>query len=128
MAVAVTDPLGLLVPTRPTDGTHGETPEVSALVSRAQASDRDAYSELVVLYEGRAYRVALAALGIREDAEDAAQDGFVLAWQKLATFRGHSTFRTWLLVLVWRCALDRRRRRRGWFSQTSTMASPFELA
>ena len=33
-------------------------------------------------------RTALAALGSREDAEDAAQDAFVTAWRKLDGFRG----------------------------------------
>jgi RNA polymerase sigma-70 factor, ECF subfamily len=128
MAVAVADPLRFLTSPRRIDGTHAETPEVSALVSKAQAGNREAYSELVAMYEAAAYRVALAALGVREDAEDSAQDGLVLAWQKLSTFRGQSTFRTWLMVVVWRCALDRRRRRKRWFSRASEGSEPFELA
>jgi RNA polymerase sigma-70 factor (ECF subfamily) len=51
----------------------------------------------------------MAALGRREDAEDVAQESFVAAWRKLGGFQGQSTFRTWLLTIVWRRAIDRRR-------------------
>jgi RNA polymerase sigma-70 factor (ECF subfamily) len=57
----------------------------------------------------------MAALGAREDAEDAAQEAFVLAWRHLPRFRGDATFRTWLLTIVWRRALDRRRGRQRWW-------------
>jgi RNA polymerase sigma-70 factor (ECF subfamily) len=66
------------------------------------------------------FRTALAALGSREDAEDAAQEAFVVAWQKLPGFRGDATFRTWLLTIVWRKALDRRRTRRLWWLRTES--------
>ena len=96
-----------------------DTGDVLALVEAARLGDRDAFGALVVLYERAAVRTALAALRRREDAEDAAQDGFVAAWEKLVNFRGQSTFRTWLLTIVWRKALDRRRRRQRWWHAAS---------
>jgi RNA polymerase sigma-70 factor (ECF subfamily) len=89
----------------------GDSPAVSRLVAAARAGDRVAFGELITLHDGLVYRTALAALGRREDAEDAAQDAFVVAWRKLAGFRGDAAFRTWLLRIVWRKALDRRRKR-----------------
>lgn len=97
-----------------------EEPRVAALIDAARTGDREAFGELVLMHERVVFRTALTALGSREDAEDAAQDAFVVAWQKLAGFRGHSTFRTWLLTIVWRKALDRRRSRLLWWRRTQT--------
>jgi RNA polymerase sigma-70 factor (ECF subfamily) len=96
-----------------------EEPRVRALVRAARGGNRDAFGELIALYERVVFRTALAALGAPEDAEDAAQDALVTAWQKLERFRGEATFRTWLLTIVWRKALDRRRVRRLWWSRTA---------
>jgi len=92
-----------------------EEPHLCALLEAARAGDHEAFGELVTLFQRVVFRTALAALGAREDAEDATQEAFVVAWQKLAGFRGDSTFRTWLLTIVWRKALDRRRARRLWW-------------
>ena len=48
------------------------------------------------------------------DADDAAQEAWIAAWKALGEFRGHSSFRTWLLAIAWRKALDRRRGVAGW--------------
>jgi RNA polymerase sigma-70 factor, ECF subfamily len=95
-----------------------ETPHVRTLLAAALSGDHDAFGELVTLHQRLVFRTALAALGATEDAEDVAQEAFVLAWQKLPGFRGEATFRTWLLTIVWRKALDKRRRRRAWWSFT----------
>jgi RNA polymerase sigma-70 factor (ECF subfamily) len=96
-----------------------ESPDVSRLVDQARAGDAAAFSQLVALHERAVFRAALAALGSRADAEDAAQDAFVMAWRRLSTFRGEAQFRTWLLSIAWRKALDRRRRLALWRTRTS---------
>ena len=97
----------------------GDTAEVKALVSAAQAGDQSAFGTLVAMHERAVVRTAMAALGSKEDAEDAAQDAFVTAWRKLDGFRGASSFKTWLLTITWRKALDRRRARHAWWSRQS---------
>ncbi len=96
--------------------TEGRDPaRVAALLDAARAGSQAAFGELVTLHERAVFRVALAALGNRDDAMDAAQDAFVVAWRKLGGFRGDAAFRTWLLTIAWRKALDRRRARTiGW--------------
>jgi len=86
-----------------------EEPQSRALLDAARAGNREAFGDLVTLHHRVVVRTALAVLGSREEAEDAAQDAFVTAWQKLGGFRGDATFRTWLLTIAWRKALDRRR-------------------
>ena len=115
----------------PAAAVVGDTPEVKALVSAARAGDQEAFGALVALHERVVVRTALAALGAKEDAEDAAQDAFVTAWRKLDGFRGDSSFKTWLLTITWRKALDRRRSRSLWWSRHSepptwAEAAPFE--
>lgn len=100
--------------------TAGDSAEVRALIASAQTGDQAAFGALVAMHERVVFRTALAALGRREDAEDAAQDAFVMAWRRLSGFRGDSTFKTWLLTITWRKALDRRRSRRAWWSRQAT--------
>jgi len=98
-------------------------PGERALVAAAAAGDRDAFGELVLLHERCAVRTALAALGQQADAEDVAQDAFLLAWRKLPGFRGDASFRTWLLTIVWRQALAKRRVRQRWWQRLVSVAA-----
>ena len=99
----------------------GDTLEVRTLVAAARDGDRTAFDELVSIYHRAVFRTAMAALGRREDAEDATQDAFVLAWRKVSHFRGDSSFKTWLLAIVWRQALDRRRSRSRWWQRAASV-------
>lgn len=101
----------------------GDRPEVRALVAAAREGDRAAFEELVSLHYRSVFRTAMAALQRREDAEDVTQDAFVLAWRKVGSFRGDSSFKTWLLTIVWRQALDKRRSRSAWWQRTSAWRS-----
>ena len=84
------------------------------LVTRAQGGGHDAWAELVHRHHGAVFRAAHAALVARADADDAAQEAWIAAWQALSAFRGQSSFRTWLLTIAWRKALDRRRGVAAW--------------
>ena len=107
----------------PVPATAGDSAEVRALIASARSGDQAAFGALVAMHERVVFRTALAALGSREDAEDAAQEAFVMAWRRLSGFRGDSTFKTWLLTITWRKALDRRRSRRLWWSRQITASS-----
>ena len=56
-----------------------------------------------------AFRAAYLVTGSAAEAEDAAQDGFVKAWQALGRFRPGASFRPWLLAIVVNEARNRRR-------------------
>ena len=94
------------------------------LVRRAQAGDTDAFGELVERNRKAVFRAAVAALGSTTDADDVAQEAFVMAYRKLASFRGEAAFRTWLLAITWRKALDRRKSVGRWLRLTVTPAEP----
>jgi RNA polymerase sigma-70 factor, ECF subfamily len=95
--------------TQPADRSDEE-----ALVTRARAGEATAFAEIVRRHQEPVYRAALAALGSPADAEEAAQDTFVVAFRRLDAFRGESSLRTWLLAIAWRKALTRRRRLYVW--------------
>jgi len=85
------------------------------LVARARQGDPAAFGELVERHRAAVFRAALAALGSHADAEDAAQDAFLLAFRRLDSFRGDASFKTWLLTIAWHQAINRRRSlRRAW--------------
>jgi RNA polymerase sigma-70 factor, ECF subfamily len=79
------------------------------LVARARQGDPAAFGELVERHRTAVYRAALAALGSHADAEDAAQDAFLVAFRRLDSFRGDASFKTWLLTIAWHQAINRRR-------------------
>lgn len=83
------------------------------LVDAARAGDLLAFEELARRHEALVYRVALRMLGSPSDADDAAQDVLLQAWQGLPRFRGDSSFATWLYRLASnRCLDDLSSRRR----------------
>jgi RNA polymerase sigma-70 factor (ECF subfamily) len=85
------------------------------LVARARQGDPAAFGELVDRHRSAVYRAALSALGSPADAEDAAQDAFVAAYQRLSSFRGEASFKTWLLTIAWHQAINRRRTLMRWW-------------
>lgn len=74
--------------------------EEAALVSRSRAGDAEAFDALVTAYSGLVYNVALRQLGDREEALDLSQEVFLRVYRNLASFRGESSFKTWIYRIV----------------------------
>jgi RNA polymerase sigma-70 factor, ECF subfamily len=89
----------------------GNSPEDKDLVAQTLSGERDAFGALVERYAAQARRVARAVLGDPDDADDAAQDGFLSALVKLAQYDARRPFGPWLMRIVANAATDRRRRR-----------------
>jgi RNA polymerase sigma-70 factor, ECF subfamily len=99
-------------------GTEPAAPTDLELVRLAQAGDTHAFGELVERNRRAVFRAALAAVGSPAEADDVAQEAFVTAYRKLGSFRGESQFRTWLLSITWRKAIDRRKSLSRWLRMT----------
>jgi RNA polymerase sigma-70 factor (ECF subfamily) len=82
-------------------------------VKAAIAGDHAAFGLLVDRYKGPVYGLAYRMLGNAGDAEDAAQEIFVRAYTKLATFDRSRKFSTWLLSIGSNYCIDVLRRRRA---------------
>jgi RNA polymerase sigma-70 factor (ECF subfamily) len=91
--------------------------ETTQLAVRARAGDRDAFCALVDLHHRAARRVAAAALGNPEDADEAVQDACLTAWRRIDRLDDPAAFRPWLLRITWRKALDRRRSIVSWLGR-----------
>jgi RNA polymerase sigma-70 factor (ECF subfamily) len=73
------------------------------LVQRARRGDLAAYDELVRRYQERIYATVYHMTSNHEDANDLAQEAFIKAYQALKTFKGGSSFYTW----VYRIAVNK---------------------
>lgn len=79
------------------------------LIARVRAGDREAFTGLVLRYEGAAVATALAVLASVHDARDAAQDGFLTAYEKLNQLDEPERFGGWVMQIVRNAALAQRR-------------------
>jgi len=70
--------------------------EEQELVHRARGGELQAYDELVKRYQERIYATIYHMTANHEDANDLAQESFVKAYQALKSFKGGSSFYTWL--------------------------------
>lgn len=83
----------------------------AALIARWRGGDERAATTLV---EHHAQGIArfVASLGERDEVEEVVQDTFVRAFGSLDSFRGESSFRTWLLTIARNLVRDRQRGRK----------------
>jgi RNA polymerase sigma-70 factor (ECF subfamily) len=73
------------------------------LVQRAQQGDIVAYDSLVRRYQERVYATIYHMTSNHEDAGDLAQETFIKGYQALKSFKGDSSFYTW----VYRIAVNK---------------------
>jgi RNA polymerase sigma-70 factor (ECF subfamily) len=82
------------------------------LVEKIRAGDRKAYSMLV-----RRHQVGLMRLSMRfvrdiDVAEDVVQESFIKAYERLASFEGRASFKSWLYQIAVNTAKNKLRSRR----------------
>ena len=70
------------------------------LVQRAKRGEASAFGLLVERYQRPAYAVALSVTGRHEDAQDAAQEAFLVALDRLEECRSPERFGGWLMTIV----------------------------
>lgn len=86
-------------------------PDDAELIARWRAGDGRAATALVERHAPALARF-VASAGSRDDVDEVVQDTFVRAFAAIDSFRGESTFRTWLFTIARRLLLDRRRSER----------------
>ncbi|HVN52695.1 MAG TPA: RNA polymerase sigma factor [Anaerolineaceae bacterium] len=74
--------------------------ETVHLIERCRSGDGLAIGALVQTYQPPVFRLALSILDDPQEAEEAAQDTFVAAIRALDTYRGDSSFTTWLYSIT----------------------------
>jgi len=86
---------------------------IAVLVGRAQSGEADAFEQLVRRYFRGAFAVALSVLRSVADAEDVAQDSFLVAFEDLDRCHNPERFVGWLLRIVRNRAINALRSRRA---------------
>jgi RNA polymerase sigma-70 factor (ECF subfamily) len=92
-------------------------PDPGPVVQAAKSGDVSAFARLYREHVGRVYALCLRLSADKTHAELLTQDVFVRAWERLASYRGESSFATWLrrvavnVVLAERRSTSRRTRR-----------------
>ncbi len=89
------------------------------VVRRVLQGESSLYEVLIRRHNQRLYRTVRAIIG-NEDAEDAMQEAYLLAYRRLSQFRGDSAFLTWLTRIAIRQALARKRRLQSKLEQLET--------
>jgi RNA polymerase sigma factor (sigma-70 family) len=77
--------------------------EETAIIARAQKGDLGAYDELIRRYQERIYATVYHMTSNHEDANDLTQEAFIKAYHALKSFKGGSSFYTW----VYRIAVNK---------------------
>lgn len=81
------------------------------LAQRIAAGDRNAFEPLMRRYNQMLYRTARSILKDDAEAEDAVQEGYLLAFRSIGGFRGDAKLSTWLVRIVANEAIARYRKR-----------------
>lgn len=82
-----------------------------AWIEQALKGDPVAFGHLIRAYERPVYNLAYRMLGDSTEAEDAAQETFLRAYTKLATYQPDRKFVNWLLSIASHHCIDCLRRR-----------------
>ena len=82
------------------------------LIDLVLSGDSAAYSVLVRRYQDRLFTALVHIASSRDEAEDVAQEAFIQAFLKLASFERQSSFYTWLYRIAFNTAISRKRRKR----------------
>ncbi len=75
--------------------------------------DSGSFSQLVEKYKHLAFSLSFKLLSHREEAEEAAQDAFIKAYNSLSSFQNGSTFKTWFFRIVYNTSISKLRARKN---------------
>ena len=80
------------------------------LIDRFKKGDTSAFGTIVVKYQDKVYNLCRHLLGNAHDAEDAAQDVFLKAYQALPRFQPDASLYTWLYRIATNTCIDHLRK------------------
>ncbi|MNL01475.1 ECF RNA polymerase sigma-E factor [compost metagenome] len=70
------------------------------LVEKVKSGDRKSFSELVRRHQRGVLRLSLRFVKDMDTAEDVTQEAFIKAYEKLSTFEGRASFKSWLFQIA----------------------------
>ena len=88
-----------------------QEPSDQQLMQAVAGGDLDAFNELVLRYQGLAWKTAYRFLGDAMEAEDIAQEAFLKLLTAAPRYRPQATFRTYFYQILTHLCIDRTRKR-----------------
>lgn len=70
------------------------------LVEKVKSGDRKSFSELVRRHQRGVLRLSLRFVKDMDTAEDVTQEAFIKAYEKLSSFEGRASFKSWLFQIA----------------------------
>lgn len=83
------------------------------MIANASGGDPEAFNRLMELHERKMYAVALRMCANREDAQDCLQEAMLRVYRAIGSFKGESSFSTWLYRITMNTCLDELRRKKN---------------
>jgi RNA polymerase sigma-70 factor (ECF subfamily) len=80
-------------------------------VERIRKGETECFAPLLERYGTQIFSLIVRIAGNREDAEELTQDVFLKVYRSLETFRGESSFSTWLYRIAYNLAVSATRKR-----------------
>ena len=112
MKVGQRGSIGVLPSRAARTSTRTSHEEERLLVDRVKAGEYEAFEAIFRRYVAKVYRQVFKLIGNDAEAEEVVQEVFLAIYQKIKTFRGDSSFSTWLYRLTMNVALTRLRKRK----------------
>lgn len=85
-------------------------------VEKVRSGETDCFAYLLERYSVQVFSMIVKIVGNREDAEELAQDVFVKVYSSLSSFRGESSFSTWIYRIAYNIAVSAMRKRKVEFT------------
>lgn len=84
----------------------------NALIKATLSGDSSAFSKLLSFYKTRVHALGMSFFKNEVDTEDFEQEVFIKAYTNLPSFRGDSSFPTWLTSIAYNAAVNAKNRRK----------------
>ncbi|MEL7002886.1 MAG: RNA polymerase sigma factor, partial [Bacteroidota bacterium] len=98
------------------------------LLQRAINGDIKAFQQLFLEFQPQLKSYLYRLLTDRHDVEDLSQDTFVKAFDKIATFKGNSSLKTWVFQIGTNLAYDFLKRRKCWMADAQDKSKALALS
>lgn len=111
--------------------THGPSPlspaEERDLVQRCQSGEAEAFDRLVEFHQNAVFGLAFRLMGNYDDANDLAQEVFILCFRKIGQFQGVSRLKTWLYRITVNTAKNQwKKKGRQGYAVTDSIDDPIQ--
>jgi RNA polymerase sigma-70 factor (ECF subfamily) len=101
--------------------------DTTKLIDHCLNGNEIAVEHLVNQHKDGVFRLALSVLDDVAEANEAAQDSFIAALDALETYRGDSSFKTWLYTITLNTSRSRLRKRKTLAALSSTLQAIFRI-